>query len=159
MDRTTLEARLRVAARQAVEYARRYVLEELPNEAMFRVYPNRSFDKHPLVGDEVVFPGDSLPEGAFHGPWSVGQVVEFLWRGGKVPEWIDVTVEDVGGSHTVMSLLCCGRFTSQDDLLYHRDGGRPPFSVKSLAPAPSWEGIETSGKYRLRWLEEERGTD
>lgn len=68
-------------------------------------------------------------------------------------EWIDVAVEDVGGGLTVVSLLCCGRFTSQEDLLYHRDGGRPPFSVKSPALPPGWEGVESSGKFRLRGLE------
>ncbi len=151
VDRRTFETRLRTAAQQAVEFARQHVREALPDEVVFRVYPNQSCDENPRVGDEAVFPDDSLSDGESHGPWSAGQVVDFLWRNGKVPEWIDVAVRDVDGRHTVVSLRCCGRFTEQDDLLYHRGGGLPPFSVKSPNLPPGWESIEASGKFPLRW--------
>ena len=118
---------------------------------MFRVYPNQSYDENPRVGNEAVFPDDSLPEGVYHGPWSYEQVVDFLWRDGKVPEWIDIAVRDVEGGVTVAWLRCCGRFTVQDDLLYHRGGGQQPFSVKSPDLPTGWQSTEASGTFPLRW--------
>ncbi|OJW24692.1 MAG: hypothetical protein BGO49_06540 [Planctomycetales bacterium 71-10] len=153
MDRTTFEARLRLAVRRAIKFAAEHVRERLPEEATLRVYPNRSFDGNPRVGDEEVFPRDSLPAEAFHGPWSVDEALEFLWREGKVPEWIDIAVADVDARSTVVSLRCCGRFTSREDLMYHRNGGLAPFSVKSPILPPGWEDVETSGKFALRWMD------
>src|SRR5687767_7538830 len=102
MDRGTFEERLRVAAQRAVVFARQYVRQSLPDEVAFQLLPNRSYDGNPLVGDEEVFPADSLPEGQSHGPWSVAEAVGFLWRSGKVPEWIDVSVV---GEDSVLSLI------------------------------------------------------
>jgi hypothetical protein len=151
VDRGTFETRLREAAQQAVQFARQYVREVLPDEMVFLVYPNQSCDENPRVGDEVVFPDESLPEGQHHGPWAAGDVVSFLWRDGKVPEWIDIAVHGAGTRHTVVRLLCCGRFTGQDDLLYHRNPGVPPFSVKSPNLPPGWESVEASGRFSLAW--------
>jgi hypothetical protein len=149
MDRATFETRLGLAIRGAVEFARQYVLEALPDEVEVRVYPNKSFDENPRVGDEVTFPDEELPAGEYLGPWSLEQAVEFLWRGGRVPEWLDVAARAVTDRRTVVSLRCCGRFTAQEDLLYHQGGGLPPFSVKSPYLPPGWESVEASGKFSI----------
>lgn len=142
-----------MAAQQAVAFARQYVQEELLDDVEYLVYPNQSCDDNPRVGDETVFPNDSLQDGDYHGPWSAGKVVDFLWRSGKVPEWIDIAVREVDVRHTVASLRCCGRFTAQDELLYHRCGGLPPFSIKSPYLPLGWQSIDVSGKFTLRWRE------
>jgi hypothetical protein len=151
MDCGTFQERLCEAACRAVEFARRFVREELPDGVAFLVYPNQSYDDNPLVGDEAVFPEDSLPDEGCHGPWSVKQAADFLCRGGRVPEWINIAVSGEDGLHTEVSLHCCGRFTARDDLLYHREGGLPPFSVKSPYLPPGWESVEASGRFPLRW--------
>ena len=151
MRRSDFEARLNEAARQAVEFARLLVREELPDGISFRVFPNQSFDGHPLVGDEEVFPGDELPDGRSHGPWSPERAAEFLWRGGKVPEWVDASVLDADGRHAVVALRCCGRFTASDELLYYPTSATRPFSVKSPPLPPDWVSVESSGKFALRW--------
>lgn len=154
MDRSTFEARLYTAAQQTVEFARQHVRQPLPDETAFLVYPNQSCDDSPRVGDEAVFPGESLPEGQYHGPWSAEQVVGYLWRGGKVPEWIDAAVQAEDGGRTFVRLRCCGRFTAQEELLYHRyPNGVPPFSIKSPDLPPAWENVEVSGKFDLYWRE------
>jgi hypothetical protein len=150
VDRCTFEARLRTAAQRAVEFARQYVRQPLPDDVAFFVYPNQSYDGNPRVGDEVVFPDESLPEGQYHGPWSAEEVLTFLWRQGKVPEWIDAAVQAEDGPQSLIGLRCCGRFTAQEGLLYHRHpDGVPPFSVKSPVLPPGWESIEASGKFDL----------
>jgi hypothetical protein len=152
MDRSTFETHLRSAAQQAVTFARQHVLQPLPDALEFLVYPNLSYDGNPRVGDEATFPDESLAEGECHGPWTVEQVVNFLWRDGKVPEWIDVAVQSEHDDRTVLGLSCCGRFTAQEELLYHRvPDGIPPFSVKSPNVPPGWETIEASGKFDLHW--------
>jgi len=155
VDRSTFEVRLRAAAQQAVQLARQYVREALPDEVVFLVYPNQSCDENPRVGDEVVFPDESLPEGRHHGPWQADEALNFLWRGGKVPEWIDISVQGVGARCTIIGLRCCGRFTGEEDLLYHQNKGGPPFSVKSPYLPTGWESVEASGRFSLDWRQQE----
>jgi hypothetical protein len=155
VERGAFEDRFRAATRQAIAFARLHVRQAVPDEAAFLVYPNQSCDENPRVGDEVVFPGDSLSEGACHGPWSAEQVVAFLWRDGKVPEWIDAAAEGVDGRRTLVGLRCCGRFTGQEALLYHRyEGGVPPFSIKSPVLPPGWVSVEASGRFDLDWRQQ-----
>jgi hypothetical protein len=151
VDRDTFEERLRTAALRAVQVAREFVWQSLPDATAFLVVPNASFDGNPRVGDEAVFPEESLPEGEYHGPLPAADAIEFLWRSGKVPEWIDVSVVAEDGLRTLVELRCCGRFTESEDLLYHRSGGVPPFSIKSPMLPPRWEGVESSGRFDLYW--------
>jgi hypothetical protein len=156
MDRGTFEARLRTATCQAVEFARQLVREALPDEVVFLVFTNQSCDKPPPVGDEVVFPDDSLPDGLHpdgrhRGPWPIGQVVEFLWRDEKVPEWIDIMVQGENGYRTEVALVCCGRFTARDDLLYYPGRDTRPFAVKSPILPPGWGNVDGGGKFTLHW--------
>jgi hypothetical protein len=153
LQRSTFEVRLHVAARRAVSFARAYVWQELPEEMAFLVYPNQSHDGHPRVGDERVFPADSLPRDRCHGPWSADEAVAFLWRDGQVPEWINVAVQVADGRRTLVGLRCCGRFTAQADLLYHQhyEAAVPPFSIISPVLPPGWERVEESGKFDLHW--------
>jgi hypothetical protein len=151
VDRSTFETRLREAGHRVLLFARGYVLQQLSDDVAYRVYPNQSYDGNPRVGDEVVFPDDSMPEGEFLGPWSGEQVVEHLWRAGKVPEWIDARVESEDGQRTFIALECCGRFTASEELLYHRPGGLAPFSIKSPFLPPGWKGVEAAGRFDLHW--------
>ena len=152
MERVRFESHLRIAADQAIEFARQFVRQELPGKAVFLIYPNQSCDENPRVGDEVVYPEDSLLVGQNHGPWSAAEAMGFLWRAGKIPEWIDVAVRGEDSHYTLVGLRCCGRFTVQEDLLYHRrPGGIPPFSIKSPDLPPGWESVEESGKFDLYW--------
>src|SRR5262249_8181586 len=151
MDRVSFEERLQAAAQKVVVFAREFVRQPLHDEVSFRVYPNQSFDGNPRVGDEVICPDESLPDGEYHGPWSVEKVVAYLWRAGKVPEWIDAAVESEDGRQSLVALRCCGRFTASEELLYHRLGGLAPFSVKSPVLPARWENVEVSGRFDLHW--------
>jgi hypothetical protein len=149
MDRSTFETRLRMAAQEAVRFARQFVRKVLPDDVVFLVYPNQSYDGNPRVVDEEVFPEESLPYGQYYGPLSATLVMDFLWRDWKVPEWIDTAVCDEDGRRTTVSLHCCGRFTAQDGLLYYPNRDTRPFAVKSPDLPPGWEGVDVSGKFSL----------
>jgi len=155
MDRHLFERHFHTAADQTRRFARQFVEQALPDQLAFRVYPNQSYDGNPRVGDEEVFPEETLADGCFHGPWSITEVIGFLWRNGKVPEWVDVAVESEDACRTMIALRCCGRFTSQEELLYHRPGGCPPFSIKSPYFPPGLWNVEEQGKFDLHWREKQ----
>lgn len=122
--------RLRDAAVAARDFARTFIEESLPDRCVFRLRLNSSYDGNPRVGDEVVFPDDGSFQRADElNECDEEQVIESLWRDGRVPEWIDVAVIGETGTATRLQLMCCGRFTAQEDLLYHEREGRPPFHV------------------------------
>jgi hypothetical protein len=153
MKRDRFEKHLSEAIRLAIDVAQRYVKQDLPSQLVFDVYPNQSCDENPLVEDEQLFPGDSrLPDDAIQME-TEAQVVEFLWREEKVPEWIDINVASATKQQTCLRLLCCGRFTATAKLLYHQRGGIPPFSVKSpyLPPGYDSEAEPETQRFDVNW--------
>jgi hypothetical protein len=154
MDRRAFMLNFNSAADKVVEFTRLYVTQSIPDDVVFRVYPNSSYDGNPLVGDQELFPQDSEPltkAKPYLGPMSFQDAVAFMWRNGKVPEWVDVSIEDVIDHQSIVGLACCGRFTAEVERLYHSWGGIPPFSVKGPFLPPGWESLEKTGKFDLRW--------
>ena len=155
MERTPFESQLQQAGQQAIKFARLFVRQNLPDDMAFLVHPNQSCDINPRKGDEIIFPNESLPEGQHHGPWSVAETTSFLWRDGKIPEWVDVAVKATEKNRTLIRLTCCGRFSASEDLWYHHPSGIPPFSVKSPDLPPWWHRKDDrpSGRFHLDWRE------
>jgi hypothetical protein len=130
VERELFERRLREAATVARDFARKYIEEPLPDPILFRLRLNSSYDGNPRVGDERVFPEDSsLGRAEKVQLCNEQQVIDELWRDGRVPEWIDVAAIGETGGATLLQLMCCGRFTAEEGLLYHAWEGRPPFHV------------------------------
>jgi len=128
VEREVFARHLQEAAAEALAFARTLIAEPLPDAMRFRVRLNSSYDGNPLVGGEVVFPEDGTIARALElQACDVDMVVDTLWRDGRVPEWIDVAVFDETGAETLIELTCCGRYSAQEQLLYHAQRGRPPF--------------------------------
>ncbi|MGE5186544.1 MAG: hypothetical protein ACM31C_31025 [Acidobacteriota bacterium] len=143
MDRHLFATRLREAAMAARDFARRFIEEPLPDELRYRLRLNRSYDGEARVGDEVVYPEDSTCERAEAvRDCSEARVVDVLWRDGRVPEWIDVSVLDALDDVTLVELMCCGRFTADEQRLYHVAEGRPPFHMTSPTLPPRYQDGE-----------------
>lgn len=124
--------------RSAVSFTRTLVIETLPDTVVLRIQLNASYDGNPLHPDERVFPLDSDIEPSTLATCSAEDAVDILWRAGHVPEWINVTVAGVTRDATVVELLCCGRFTANEALLYHRGEGYPPFHVLGPTLPINW---------------------
>ena len=150
---------MQVATAGVLIFTRSLVSDELPDVVLYLVRPNSSYDGNPLRDDEEVFPQDSLSEGQKHlPPMDATGVVEFFWRnGGKVPEWINMSIERADTAHTFVRLFCCGRFTA-GSCLYHTQEGYPPFHVLGPPFPAHWQGrrektleelIAEYGKFRL----------
>ena len=94
MERSIFAAQLADAARRAVEFAREFVEEHLPDAVRFRVELNSSYDGNPLHADERVYPDDRRVHLAEHiARMEMEGMVELLWRDGAFPEWINLSVD------------------------------------------------------------------
>jgi len=153
MDRTTFAGNLESAAKLLLPFTRSLISNALPDEVRFLVQPNATYDGNPLEDDEQRFPNDVRS-----GPLTAEQAVERLWRDGKVPEWINLSVHSYDVNFTYAELLCCGRFTALDRHLYHRAEGRPPFHILGPTIPPGWRSPELSGKFDLNWFLSGSGT-
>jgi hypothetical protein len=130
MDRELFLDHLLRASERTREFAAQFVLDSLPNAYAFWVLLNCSYDRNPLVGDEIVFPDDVQKHGKRVGPLTADAVASLLWRDHKVPEWIDLLVWEADQDVTYFELICCGRFTAESQRLYYRWTDIPPFGVR-----------------------------
>jgi hypothetical protein len=148
IERTAFARRFQEAAEASVAFAALMVRQALPPSRRFLIEPNASSDGNPLVDDERVFPDDSLPPGRMLGPLTFAEALDWLWRDGQVPEWVDVSVYREDGTHTDLRLRCCGRFTGLEQRLYYPEG-YAPFGIKSPDLPSGWESVEQSGQFEL----------
>ena len=155
MKKDTFTEHLETVTARVVPFTRRYVVNPLPEEVQYLLYPNRSGGLARLNEDEEIFPEESLAKGTKPDPATASQVIEKLWRNGKVPGWINVTVESYDDKYSYLRLDCCGRFTENQNLIYHVEEGTPPFHCLS-PPLPNLPGgekysVDKSGKFDLYW--------
>src|SRR5215212_10278346 len=92
MEKDTFGQNLLSATYTVLPFSQEFVINQLPSNCRYIIFPNQSYDKNPLEGDEQLFPEDSLSLHLYVGPYDAGQVVEYLWRNGKIPEWVNVSV-------------------------------------------------------------------
>jgi len=150
MNKDIFRRNLITATERVMPFSREYVKNPLPDNCRYLVFPNQSYDGNPLVSDEQIFSDESLPQGEYLGPFESHDVIKYLWRDGKVPEWVNVTIYSYDKQHTYLELRCCGRFTATDEALYHSVEGIPPFHVLGPHLPPNWK-LEANGKFDLYW--------
>ena len=148
MKRTDFETNLREAIRSTLEATREFVADALPDKVRLLIVPNCSCDDS-LEDDEEVYSGEELPPFTTLAPKTEAEAVDFLYRKGKVPEWINVAADSADGEYTDLVLECCGRFTGMAKHVYHREGGIPPFNPQVAMPRPPYN-VGTDGKFSLR---------
>jgi hypothetical protein len=119
--------RLDAASFYATRFAATMFKDKLPYKFRYCVLLNYSYDAHHKE-DEIVYPED---EGIIHRDLEAKEVVDLLCRENRVPQWIDISVEFKGSDHTNLTLLCCGRYHSDDDRLFYYEQGTQPFGIKS----------------------------
>lgn len=142
MDRDVFAAQFEAACASTLEIAAIFLSDPLPAALRFRVRLNSSYDGHPLVDDQVLYPEDSAFERALalHDV-DRGVVLSELWRDGRVPEWIALQVSGATEQTTRLDVTCCGRFSAT----LPRQQGRPAFHLRSPDfPRPYVEGTRFS---------------
>jgi hypothetical protein len=140
------------SAQHALDFARSLVFNVLPDSIQYNVYLGASYDENPLEEGEETYPDDYV-DGVKRNLNS-DEVVELLWRDGKVPEWVNVSVEIYDHDCTSIKLECCGRFSDNKKHIYHAHEGRAPFHV--LGPSmPIGHEPSENNKYDLNWNKSE----
>jgi hypothetical protein len=143
ISRKAFEKNLIFATQHAFEFACTLVINVLQDKIRYLVYLGTSYDVNPLEKDEYIFPEDYTERKRFFS--NSIEIVELLWREGKVPEWIDVSVESEDGEYTYVSLKCCGRYSNDVKHIYHAHEGRAPFHVLG-PPRPFGDNLSDLGK-------------
>ena len=77
MSKDELTRLFHEASTACVSFARTFVTDHLPDATVYEVFPNSSYDGHPLHKDERAFPDDELPRDEFL-PMNAEQVIDFL---------------------------------------------------------------------------------
>lgn len=131
MDRATIDRLLASASQECIEFSQQFLVEELPRQVQFVIFPNCSNLEKPLQGDAEVYPQDSLPDGQYLGPMDRDAAVTFVWRNGKLPQWINVYPHSVDSQFTFLGLQCSSQYyvpLTSDSI----------FSVKGPAFPAAW---------------------
>ena len=122
---------------------------DLPIENRYFILLNSSFDGNPLAPGEHIFPNHDWPQADTQVARTADEVVERLWRDGKIPEWIDITPYEAEQDLLYFELRCCGRFTANEAHLYHKQEGYPPFHKFGPIEPVGYRGLELDGKFDL----------
>lgn len=126
---------LTLATNAAYEFAKNYVLDDLPNNFTYTVKLNSSCD-NPLLTQFDTYPADDNKTVEYI---TAAEAVDLLCRKNKVPVWIDINVHAVHRKHTVLELLCAGRYTDDLNELYYQKRGSGPFGIKSSVLPPAYQ--------------------
>jgi len=162
VDRSVFSQHFSDAARVALDFAKQYLEEPLPDEMRFRVHLNSSHDAN--AGAEFkLFPEDSSDDRALATKHlNEAGVVELLWRDGFVPQWVDLIVVGETGDTTILDVIACGRYADDERRLYYVETGLAPFSPKGpVLPVNHVDGrrfsiYERSSCWSLEDLERSR---
>lgn len=111
----------------AFDFAKNYVLDDLPNDFKYTVILNASNDD-PSLKQFDLYPNDNDKVVKLI---SATEVVDLLCRKDKVPVWINVSVNSVYKNSTVIELLCSGRYSGDTNEFYYSKQGSGPFGIKS----------------------------
>ena len=143
MSRKEFRRLLALSSDQAWQFGQQYVIEQLPPDFRYDIHLNQSLDSPDLEQFDV-YPED---EGKVWTDQSQEQVLDVILRQGKVPVWIDISVERIRNGKTVLQLRCAGRYSQDPEEYYYHGGGTGPFGIKSPVFPP---GVETGERFRLR---------
>jgi len=104
-----------IAVERSLQTASRYIIELLPKEPMLHVVDRSG--KH--IGD-----------------FTVRETLSRLYRNGSIPLWIDISVQSIENGKTIHLCQFSEEFTDNDQVLYHKGEGIPPFHVQSPTIPP-----------------------
>ncbi len=147
MEKDRFHANLKLATETLLPFAQSYLIDTLPLKLRYLVFLNQSFDGNELVENEKLFPEDSLSGNRVKEFDNEEQVLDYLWRNEKIPEWINLSIHSYDENFTYISLICCGRFTAENRLLYHEREGYQPFHVLGPNLPVDFENLKKVGNF------------
>ena len=135
MEKPDFHSLLNNSTKLCVDFAENYVLDVLSKNVKYKVLFNVSQD-NPDLEQFDIYPKDNNRVVQLV---SDAEVVELLYRNGKVPVWIDISVESAHNGFTVIQLLCSGRYSAASNEFYYSKSGTGPFGIKSPTFPPNYK--------------------
>ena len=146
--------RYREAKAQALHIAASMIRESLPDIHMPAIsFPMRERSTD-LAYDERVFDRDDTYRQSGHThPHEEQGMVDYFWREGFVPRWIDISVYSTNGTITVFELHASDVFTRYEagGCPFYTERRLKPWASKSPLLPPGWRSVEESGRFSLNW--------
>jgi hypothetical protein len=149
LTREQFRDNLKSATDAVRENIARFCWNEVPGRDRYFIILNSSYDGNPLAAGECIFLDHDRPQTDTRVARTAEDVVERLWRNGKVPEWIDITPYEIDADFLYSELRCCGRFTDEEVHLYHKKEGYPPFHRFGPIFPVGYRDMERDGKFDL----------
>ena len=123
----------------ALKFAENYVKNKLTTDFKYDVKLNVSQDNANLKGFDIYIEDNGVVKLDLFD----NEVVDLLYRNGKIPVWIDISVLKSDGKTTTFNLLCTGRYSDNKNEYYYNNNGSGPFGIKSPAfPINYKEGVK-----------------
>lgn len=146
MTREHFQSLLSKATQDVLGITREFVSNKIPETFVYRIHLNQSYDREPDGNILTSFPEDS--ESAQNGGIfsKADEVVDLLLRNGSVPAWINVQIDEVEDERTIIELICCGRFTAEEERMYYTRWEMGPFGVKGPAIPPWFDTLQNRQK-------------
>jgi hypothetical protein len=137
------------AASDCRQFAQQFVVEELPESIRFDfVAVRRAVD----ATRRIKFLGGRLLTPAQLRGVEPARARKYVWVDGKIPQWINFAVHAADAEHTYIEVVVCDLLTADNQALYHKREGNPPFHILSPALQSDWVSLAESAKFRLgRW--------
>ncbi len=154
MTKSEFQTLLSYSSNITLDFARTHVTDNLPNDFRYSVRLNASVDDINLKQFDI-YPSDN---GKIIDFITAERVINLLNRNGKVPVWIDISIEYVHKNFTVFQLLCAGRYSADENEFYYLKGGTGPFGIKRpTLPIDYVEGVKFDLKSKpkknfFQWL-------
>jgi hypothetical protein len=135
VDRSEFLSRFSKACFLAIRHAGKLWNRELP--ATFQLSVITATPPEELPSGKLKFLGGRLLEKEKLRNLTLEQATKLLWVDGKVPRWINVSVEMTGLESTYLNIICCDKLAKTEAEFYHRREGNPPFHVLAPLEDPS----------------------
>jgi hypothetical protein len=129
MTRERFDALLDMATAHTVAVARPMVVEALPDEVCYQLLGDRNMPTTPAMTKE--------------------DFVQRVWREGKIPEWIDLSVFARSDSRTHVGVILAEKFVEDESHCVYAKRGQGPFGIKSPRLPWDWVSLEKSGRFSL----------
>jgi len=155
MEHKEFWRRYREAKEVAFESATSMIVESLPELCMPFInikWTERLMEEAPF---ERVYERDKLyrRQGGRGHPHPEQEMVDYFWRDGYVPRWIDLSVYSTKGTITVLQFFASDVFTLYEGgpRTFHVGWPLEPWVAKSPMLPPDWKSAEESGRFSLNW--------
>ena len=136
MTRNEFQLRFIKSIEECIKYAKRFVYDELLEKYKLNLYMKDKIE---------IFLRLDLEE-------ATGK----LYRDGKIPRWINISVVKVDGEQTIIACDYSGTFTNNDRLIDFPDSPFSPFQISS-PPYPNATNEFKDKKFYLVEFNEEMG--